>query len=94
MAGSDVKANSTTSTGSNVVLFGGTIRLKGFIATPTANAGTVTFADNNVTIFSITTAASVASGPISISIPDEGIKFGTKLQANLANVAGLTVFFA
>ena len=46
MAGSDVKANSTTTTGSNVDLFGGPTRLKGFIATPTANAGTVTFADN------------------------------------------------
>lgn len=94
MAGSDVKANSTSNTGTNVILFGGPTRLKAFIATPTANAGTVTFADNNVTIFSITTAASVASGPISISLPDEGIKFETKLQANLANVAALTVFFA
>lgn len=94
MAGSDVKANSTTTTGSNVTLFGGPTRLKGFIATPTATAGTVTFADNNVTIFSITTAASVASGPVSISLPAEGIKFDTNLQANLANVAGLTVFYA
>ncbi len=94
MSGSDVKANSTTSNGSNVILFGGPTRLKGFIATPTANAGTVTFADNDVTIFSITTAASVASGPISISLPDEGVKFETKLQANLANVAALTLFFA
>lgn len=94
MSGSDVKANSTTTTGSNVTLFGGPIRLKGFIATPTATAGTVTFADNNVTIFSITTAASVASGPVSISLPAEGIKFDTNLQANLANVAGLTVFYA
>ena len=94
MSGSDVKANSTTTNGSNVILFGGAIRLKAFIATPTANAGTVTFADDNVTIFSITTAASVASGPISISLPDEGVKFETKLQANLANVEALTVFFA
>lgn len=94
MAGSDVKANSTTTTGSNVTLFGGPTRLKGFIATPTAAAGTVTFADNNVTIFSITTAASVASGPVSISLPAEGIKFDTNLQANLANVAGITVFYA
>ena len=94
MAGSDVKANSTTSTGSNVVLFGGPTRLKGFIATPTAVAGTVTFADNNVTVFSITTAASVASGPVSISLPSEGIKFENKLQANLTDVAALTVFYA
>ena len=94
MSGSDVKANSTTTTGSNVDLFGGPTRLKGFIATPTAISGTVTFADNNVTVFSITTAASVASGPVSISLPGEGIKFETKLQANLANVAGLTVFYA
>ena len=94
MAGSDIFANSTTTTGSNVALFGGPTRLKAFIITPTAAAGSVTFADNDVTVFSVATGASADSGPINISLPDEGIRFATNLQANLANVSGVTVFYA
>jgi len=94
MAGSDIFANSTTTTGSNVALFGGPTRLKAFIITPTGNAGSVTFSDNDVTVFSVATGASADSGPINISLPDEGIRFATNLQANLANVSGVTVFYA
>lgn len=94
MSGSDIFANSTTTTGSNVALFGGSTRLKAFIITPTASAGSVVFADGNVTKFTVTTGASADSGPINISLPDEGIKFTSNLQANLTNVGGVTVFYA
>ena len=63
MAGSDISANSVTTTGSNVVAFGGPTRLKGFIITPSANAGTVTFVDDATTKFVVTTGASADSGP-------------------------------
>jgi len=94
MAGSDIFANSTATTGSNVALFGGPTRLKAFIITPTAASGSVVFADGGVTKFTVTTGASADSGPINISLPDEGVKFTSNLQANLTNVGGVTVFFA
>ncbi|MGA1048914.1 MAG: hypothetical protein ACO3UU_12975 [Minisyncoccia bacterium] len=94
MAGSDIFANSTSTTGSNVALFGGPTRLKAFIITPTAASGSVVFADGDVTKFEVTTGASADSGPINISLPDEGVKFTSNLQANLTNVGGVTVFFA
>lgn len=94
MSSSDIFANSTTTTGSDVTLFAGPVRLKGFIATPTANSGTIVFKDGSSTLFSLTTAASAASGPVQISLPSEGLKCSTNLVANLTNVAAVTVFFA
>ena len=95
MSSSDIFANSTTTSGSDVTLFAGPTRLKGFIVTPTANAGTVTFKDGSSTLFALETAASAASGPVQISLPSEGLKCSTNLVANLtANVAAVTVFFA
>ena len=49
MAGSDISANSVTTSGSNVAAFSGPTRLKGFIITPSATAGTVTFVDDATT---------------------------------------------
>ena len=94
MAGSDITANSTATTGSNVALFGGPTRLKAYIITPTAVAGSVVFADNDVTKFAVTTGASADSGPINISLPEMGVKFETNLQVNLTNVSGVTAFYA
>ena len=94
MSSSDIFANSTTTTGSDVTLFAGPTRLKGFIVTPTANAGTIAFKDGGTSLFSLTTAASAASGPVQISLPSEGLKCSTNLVANLTNVAAVTVFFA
>ena len=96
MAGSDISANSVTTSGSNVVAFGGPTRLKGFIITPSATAGTVTFVDDATTKFVVTTGASADSGPINISLPDEGVKFGTSLGVNISanGASGVTVFFA
>jgi hypothetical protein len=96
MAGSDIFANSTTTQGSNVAIFGGPIRLKAFIITPSANAGTVTFVDDATTKFVISTGASADSGPINISLPDEGVKFGTNLKVNISanGASAVTCFFA
>jgi hypothetical protein len=96
MAGSDIFANSTTTQGSNVAIFSGPIRLKAFIITPSANAGTVTFVDDATTKFVISTGASADSGPINISLPDEGVRFGTNLKVNISTggASAVTCFFA
>jgi|TARA_S200002703_G_scaffold129088_1_gene116029 hypothetical protein len=96
MAGSDIQANTVTTQGSNVSAFGGPTRLKGFIITPSTTAGTVTFVDDATSKFTVTTGASVDSGPINISLPDEGVKFGTDLKVNISanGASGVTVFFA
>ena len=94
MAGSDLNVAFTSNTSGAQTLFGGPTRLKGFIITPTASAGTVVFADGGTSKFTVATAASAASGPVSIGLPDEGVKFSSNLQATLTNVAGLTAFHA
>ena len=96
MAGSDIFANSITTQGSNVAVFAGPTRLKAFIITPSANAGTVTFVDDATTKFVVSTGASADSGPINISLPDEGVKFGTYLKVNISanGASAVTCFFA
>jgi hypothetical protein len=96
MAGSDIFANSVTTQGSNVAVFAGPTRLKAFIITPSANAGTVTFVDDATTKFVVSTGASADSGPINISLPDEGVKFGTDLKVNISanGASAVTCFFA
>jgi hypothetical protein len=96
MAGSDIFANSITTQGSNVAVFAGPTRLKAFIITPSANAGTVTFVDDATTKFVVSTGASADSGPINISLPDEGVKFGTDLKVNISanGASAVTCFFA
>ena len=96
MAGSDIFANSITTQGSNVAVFAGPTRLKAFIITPSANAGTVTFVDDATTKFVVSTGASADSGPINISLPDEGIKFGNNLKVNISanGASAVTCFFA
>lgn len=96
MAGSDIFANSVTTQGSNVAVFAGPTRLKAFIITPSAAAGTVTFVDDATTKFVVSTGASADSGPINISLPDEGVKFGTNLKVNISanGASAVTCFFA
>jgi len=94
MAGSDLNVAFTSNTSGTQELFGGPTRLKAFIITPTANAGSVVFSDGGTDKFTVTTSASAASGPVNIGLPDEGVKFTTNLQATLTNVAGLTAFHA
>lgn len=95
MSNSDIFAKSTTTTGSDVTLFAGPIRIKGFIITPTGSAGTVTFKDGSTTLFALSTAASASSGPVQISLPSEGIKCSTNATVNLtAGVSAITVFMA
>ena len=59
MAGSDIFANSVTTQGSNVAVFAGPTRLKAFIITPSAVAGTVTFVDDATTKFVVSTGAKI-----------------------------------
>ena len=103
MAGSDINvvsknkaalSNTASNAPTTVTLFGGPTRLKAFIITPTASAGTVVFKDGGVSKFTVSTAASAASGPVNINLPSDGVKFSTSLQATLTDVAGLTAFFA
>ena len=94
MAGSDLNVAFTSTTGGTQTLFAGPMRLKAFIITPTASAGTVVFKDGGVDKFTVSTAASAASGPVNINLPSDGVKFSTSLQATLTDVAGLTAFFA
>jgi hypothetical protein len=42
----------------------------------------------------VPTAASVSSGPVTINLPSDGVRFGTSLQATLTDVGGITAFFA
>jgi len=90
----DLQVAFTSNTSGAQELFGGPTRLKAFIITPTANAGSVVFADGGTDKFTVTTGASAASGPVNISLPDEGVKFSSNLQATLSNVAGVTAFHA
>ena len=94
MAGSDLNVAFTSTTGGTQTLFAGPMRLKAFIITPTASAGTVVFKDGGVSKFTVPTAASVSSGPVTINLPSDGVKFGTSLQATLTDVGGVTAFFA
>ena len=90
----DLQVAFTSNTSGAQELFGGPTRLKAFIITPTASAGTVVFSDGGSSKFTVATAASAAGGPVNIGLPDEGVKFTTNLQATLTNVAGLTAFHA
>ena len=57
---------------------------------------TVTFVDDATTKFVISTGASADSGPINISLPDEGVRFGTNLKVNISanGASAVTCFFA
>ena len=111
MAGSDINvvsvnkaalSNTSSNVATTVTLFGGPMRLKGFIIEPTNVSGTLTWKDGGTNIFDIETGnAEVGASTVQINLPAEGIKFKTSLQvsstiagANVATTNGVTAFFA
>ena len=88
----DLQVAFTSNTSGAQELFGGPTRLKAFIITPTASAGTVVFSDGGSSKFTVAPAASAAGGPVNIGLPADGVKFSSNLQATLTNVAGVTTF--
>ena len=111
MAGSDLNvvsvnkaalSNTATNVATTVTLFGGPMRLKGFIIEPTDVSGTLTWKDGGTDVFDIETGnAAAGASTVQINLPAEGIKFKTSIQvssslagANVATINGVTAFFA
>ena len=106
MAGSDINvvsknqaalSNTASNVATTVTIFGGPMRLKGFIVEPTDTPGTLTWKDGGTDVFDIVTGnAAAGASTVQLNLPAEGIKFGTSLQAKAsANGAiSVTVFYA
>ena len=111
MAGSDLNvvsvnkaalSNTATNVATTVTLFGGPMRLKGFIIEPTDVSGTLTWKDGGTDVFDIETGnAAAGASTVQINLPAEGIKFKTSIQvsstvagANVSTTNGVTAFFA
>lgn len=86
----DVKAKSLAVSGS---VFGDRTRVKGLVITPGASAGSVELKDGGSGGTSVFTVNTVAQGEtFTVSIPGEGVLFGTNVYATLTN-ATVTVFY-
>ena len=111
MAGSDLNvvsvnkaalSNTATNVATTVTLFGGPMRLKGFIIEPTDVSGTLTWKDGGTNIFDIETGnAAAGASTVQLNLPQDGIKFKTSIQvsstvagANVSTTNGVTAFFA
>ena len=111
MAGSDINvvsknkaalSNTASNVATTVTLFGGPMRLKGFIIEPTDVSGTLTWKDGGTDVFDIETGnAAAGASTVQMNLPSEGIKFGTSIQvssslvgANVATINGVTAFYA
>ena len=111
MAGSDINvvsknkaalSNTSSNVATTVTLFGGPMRLKGFIIEPTDVSGTLTWKDGGTNIFDIETGnAAAGASTVQLNLPEDGIKFKTSIQvsstiagANVATTNGVTAFFA
>ena len=111
MAGSDINvvsvnkaalSNTATNVATTVTLFGGPMRLKGFIIEPTDVSGTLTWKDGGTNIFDIETGnAAAGASTVQLNLPQDGIKFKTSIQvsstvagANVSTTNGVTAFFA
>ena len=111
MAGSDLNvvsvnkaalSNTATNVATTVTLFGGPMRLKGFIIEPTDVSGTLTWKDGGTDIFDIETGnAAAGASTVQLNLPQDGIKFKTSIQvsstvagANVSTTNGVTSFFA
>ena len=111
MAGSDLNvvsvnkaalSNTATNVATTVTLFGGPMRLKGFIIEPSDAPGTLTWKDGGTDVFDIETGnAAAGASTVQMNLPSEGIKFGTSIQvssslvgANVATINGVTAFYA
>ena len=111
MAGSDIFAasankaglsNTSSNVATTVTLFGGPMRLKGFIIEPTDVSGTLTWKDGGTDVFDIETGnAAAGASTVQLNLPQDGIKFKTSIQvsstvagANVSTTNGVTAFFA
>ena len=111
MAGSDINvvsknkaalSNTASNVATTVTLFGGPMRLKGFIVEPSTVAGVLTWKDGGTDVFDIETGnAAAGASTVQINLPAEGIKFKTSIQvsstiagANVSTTNGVTAFFA
>jgi hypothetical protein len=111
MAGSDLNvvsvnkaalSNTATNVATTVTLFGGPMRLKGFIIEPTDVSGTLTWKDGGTDVFDIETGnAAAGASTVQLNLPQDGIKFKTSIQvsstvagANVSTTNGVTAFFA
>jgi len=111
MAGSDLNvvsvnkaalSNTATNVATTVTLFGGPMRLKGFIIEPTDVSGTLTWKDGGTDIFDIETGnAAAGASTVQLNLPQDGIKFKTSIQvsstvagANVSTTNAVTAFFA
>ena len=111
MAGSDINvvsknkaalSNTASNTPTIVTLFGGPMRLKGFIVEPSTVAGVLTWKDGGTDVFEIETGnVSVGASTVAMNLPADGIKFKTSIQvsstvagANVSTTNGVTAFFA
>ena len=111
MAGSDLNvvsknkaalSNTASNAPTTVTIFGGPMRLKGFIIEPTDVSGTLTWKDGGTDVFDIETGnAAAGASTVQINLPAEGIKFKTSIQvsstvagANVSTTNGVTAFFA
>jgi hypothetical protein len=111
MSGSDLNvvsknkaalSNTASNAPTTVTIFGGPMRLKGFIIEPTDVSGTLTWKDGGTDVFDIETGnAAAGASTVQINLPAEGIKFKTSIQvsstiagANVSTTNGVTAFFA
>ena len=111
MAGSDINvvsknkaalSNTASNVATTVTLFGGPMRLKGFIIEPTDVSGTLTWKDGGTDVFDIETGnAAAGASTVQLNLPQDGIKFKTSIQvsstvagANVSTTNGVTAFFA
>ena len=111
MAGSDIFAasankaglsNTSSNVATTVTLFGGPMRLKGFIIEPSTVEGILTWKDGGTDVFDIETGnVSVGASTVTMNLPEDGIKFKTSIQvsssitaANVATINGVTAFYA
>ena len=111
MAGSDINvvsknkaalSNVASNVATTVTIFGGPMRLKGFIIEPTDVPGVLTWKDGGTDVFDIETGnAAAGASTVQLNLPADGIKFKTSIQvsstvagANVATINGVTAFFA
>ena len=83
----DVKGGSLAASGA---IFEGRTRVKGIIVNPGSGAGSVVLQDGATTILTIPTTS--GSAGFGVTIPGDGIVFGSNVYATLAN-ASVTVFY-
>ena len=105
MAGSDIFAasankaglsNTSSNVATTVTLFGGPMRLKGFIIEPSDAPGVLTWKDGGTDIFEIETGnAAAGASTVQMNLPSEGIQVSSTIDgSNVATINGVTAFYA